>query len=120
MATLVVALLSPLGALSEQLSAAHMVQHMLLMVVAAPLLMAGLPGTVLIWGLPAEWRGAWARGLKSFDVDFLQKPFVPAALFALPSGSGTCRLPTRRRWSIRWFMTRSISRSSWRVASFGA
>jgi cytochrome c oxidase assembly factor CtaG len=83
MATLVVALLSPLGALSEQLSAAHMVQHMLLMVVAAPLLMAGLPGTVLIWGLPAEWRGAWARGLKSFDVDFLQKPFVPAALFAV-------------------------------------
>lgn len=56
MLTLVLALLSPLDALSDQLSSAHMVQHMLLMVVAAPLLVLGYPLMAVLWALPAPVR----------------------------------------------------------------
>src|SRR5581483_3974626 len=45
---LVAALVSPLDALSETLFSAHMVQHELLMVVAAPLLVLGAPGIALV------------------------------------------------------------------------
>jgi putative membrane protein len=63
------ALVSPLHGASEQLFSAHMVQHELLMVVAAPLLVLGRPMTVLACALPAGARarlaglatGPWAR-----------------------------------------------------------
>jgi putative membrane protein len=53
---LALALLSPLDALSEVRFAAHMSQHELLMVVAAPLMVLGRPGLVAVWALPAPWR----------------------------------------------------------------
>ncbi len=60
-ATLVVALMSPLHALSERLFSAHMVQHELLMVVAAPLLLIGKPMVVLLWAMPPSARRTLAR-----------------------------------------------------------
>jgi putative membrane protein len=56
---LALALLSPLHHLSERLLWAHMVQHELLMVLAAPLLVLGRPLETWNWGLPRAWR-AWA------------------------------------------------------------
>ncbi len=53
---LVAALVSPLDALSEVLFSAHMIQHELLIVVAAPLIVFGAPGLGLIWALPARSR----------------------------------------------------------------
>src|SRR5689334_23763086 len=53
---LIVALLSPLDVLSAQLFSAHMVQHELLMIVAAPLLILGHPLGPFIWALPPRWR----------------------------------------------------------------
>ena len=50
----VVALLSPLDALGETLLSAHMVQHGLLIAVAPPLLLLGLPGVAFAWALPAQ------------------------------------------------------------------
>jgi putative membrane protein len=50
------ALLSPLHALSEQLFVAHMVQHELLMAVAAPLLVVGRPLVPMLWALPSRAR----------------------------------------------------------------
>jgi putative membrane protein len=55
---LVVALVSPLDALGGKLFAAHMVQHELLMIVAAPLLVLGRPLAIWAWALPFEWRRA--------------------------------------------------------------
>src|SRR3954447_15554252 len=46
------AIVSPLHELSEQLFSAHMVQHELLMAVAAPLLILGRPIVAMLWGLP--------------------------------------------------------------------
>jgi cytochrome c oxidase assembly factor CtaG len=57
------ALMSPLDALSAALFSAHMVQHLLLMVVAAPLLVYARPGAALVAGLPPVARQA-ARALR--------------------------------------------------------
>lgn len=61
LATLVVALVSPVGYLSGALLSAHMVQHLLLLVVAAPLLVAGAPLFVGLWALPRRGRQVVAR-----------------------------------------------------------
>ncbi len=60
---LLVALLSPLDSLSDELSWVHMTQHMMLMVVAAPLIVAGAPGLVITWALPARYRSPVGRYL---------------------------------------------------------
>jgi len=57
-ASLVVALVSPLHRLGEALFSAHMAQHELLMVVAAPLLVLGRPIVALLWSVPLPWRRA--------------------------------------------------------------
>jgi putative membrane protein len=49
---LVLALFSPLDALGERLFWVHMVQHELLMAVAAPLLVLSRPLEALAWGIP--------------------------------------------------------------------
>jgi cytochrome c oxidase assembly factor CtaG len=51
-------LVSPLDPLGSQLFSAHMVQHELLMIVAAPLLVLGRPLAAWAWALPFEWRRA--------------------------------------------------------------
>jgi putative membrane protein len=53
---LALALLSPLHWLGERLFAAHMVEHELLMVVAAPLLAVARPTAAMLWALPQSWR----------------------------------------------------------------
>ena len=62
--TLVVALVSPVDALGGILFSAHMAQHELLMIVAAPLIVLGRPLVVMLWALPAAWRASfgWAFG----------------------------------------------------------
>lgn len=50
------ALVSPLHTLSEWLFSAHMTQHEILMLFAAPLLVLGRPLLPLIWALPKTWR----------------------------------------------------------------
>lgn len=54
--TLLGALMSPLDALSLELFSAHMTQHMLLILVAAPLLVLGAPLVAFVWALPSRWR----------------------------------------------------------------
>ena len=61
---LAVALVSPMHPLGEVLLSGHMVQHELLMVVAAPLLVLGRPVVAWVWALPIAWRrtaGSWAK-----------------------------------------------------------
>jgi cytochrome c oxidase assembly factor CtaG len=53
---LALALVSPLERLSDSLFAAHMVEHELLMVVAAPLLAVARPLGAMLWALPIAWR----------------------------------------------------------------
>lgn len=70
---LALALVSPLHPLGEVLFSAHMVQHEVLMLVAAPLLVLSRPLVTFLWGLPFEWRrtvGRWAK------TDYVQRPWM--------------------------------------------
>jgi cytochrome c oxidase assembly factor CtaG len=53
---IVLALCSPLELLAELSFTAHMVQHQLLMMVAAPLLLVGAPFPLILWALPPRLR----------------------------------------------------------------
>src|SRR5829696_1596899 len=52
------ALLSPIAVYSERLFFMHMIQHLLLLLIAPPLLLLGRPLVPSLWGLPASWRVA--------------------------------------------------------------
>jgi putative membrane protein len=56
-----VALFSPLDPLGGQLCAAHMIQHLLLLTVAAPLLAEGAPSRAMLWAFPAAARRGFGR-----------------------------------------------------------
>jgi cytochrome c oxidase assembly factor CtaG len=53
---LVAALISPLHWLGERLFTAHMIEHEILMTLAAPLLVLSHPVGAMMWGLPASLR----------------------------------------------------------------
>ncbi|HYO16239.1 MAG TPA: cytochrome c oxidase assembly protein [Thermoanaerobaculia bacterium] len=62
---LFVALVSPLDALGGILFSAHMAQHEVLMLLAAPLIVLGRPLAVCLWALPQQARervGRWTQG----------------------------------------------------------
>jgi putative membrane protein len=62
--SLVIALVSPLDVLSDILFSAHMTQHELLMVIAAPLMVLGRPLIVMLWAFGAGERQrltGWTR-----------------------------------------------------------
>ncbi|HAJ05556.1 MAG TPA: hypothetical protein DCL76_03255 [Chloroflexi bacterium] len=58
---IVVALVSPLEVLAGQLFFMHMIQHMLLVMFAAPLLLIANPFPVFLWGLPVMLRRKVSR-----------------------------------------------------------
>ena len=73
------ALLSPLDALSSALASAHMVQHLLLLLVAAPLLALSAPSSAILRGSPLGVRrasGRWRRrlGLTHGNLGVLRHP----------------------------------------------
>jgi cytochrome c oxidase assembly factor CtaG len=82
------ALLSPLDALSNALASAHMVQHLLLLLVAAPLLALSAPSSAILRGSPLAVRrasGRWRRrlGLTHGNLGVLRHP---AAVWLLSVG----------------------------------
>ncbi len=62
-----VALLTPLDELASELASAHMVQHVVLILIAAPLLAVSAPAGTIVRGLPRRargWTGSWVRRLR--------------------------------------------------------
>ncbi len=88
LAVLFIALISPIDTLSSTSLSMHMTQHMLLMLIAPPLLVLGLPPIALIGTVPMRWRQGvvrwWNRRqlLKRFWHG-LSKPLVAWVLLAL-------------------------------------
>jgi putative membrane protein len=66
--SLALALISPLHALGEALFSAHMVQHEILMLISAPLLVLGRPLVPLLWALPMSWRRGIGQAVKTAPV----------------------------------------------------
>ena len=61
---LFIALVSPLHPMGEVLFSAHMTQHELLMLIAAPLVVLGRPLVAFLWALPMDWSrrlGQWTK-----------------------------------------------------------
>ncbi len=88
MLALVGALVSPIDALSAQLSWVHMVQHTTLMVIAAPLLVISHPGLVMLWALPLGLRqkiGGWGRHFENRYPDWywLWQPLAMWNVYAI-------------------------------------
>jgi cytochrome c oxidase assembly factor CtaG len=79
-----VALLSPVDWLAEQLFSAHMIQHELLMLVAAPLLVFGHPIIAALWAIPSSWRERAGRAAKRRSVARTWSALTsPATVFVL-------------------------------------
>jgi cytochrome c oxidase assembly factor CtaG len=79
------ALLSPLDALSSALASAHMVQHLLLLLAAAPLLALSAPSSAILRGSPLAVRrasGRWRRrlGLTHGNLGVLRHPAAVSLL----------------------------------------
>jgi putative membrane protein len=86
LAALLAALVSVIDAYATVSFAIHMVQHMLLTVVAAPLVMLGAPIRPLLRGLPARVRSSIVRPLARAEsvrtlVHLVRHPLVAAALY---------------------------------------
>jgi putative membrane protein len=82
--TTVSALVSPLAWVSRMVFSAHMTQHTLLMLVAAPLLTFGHPLLVWLWGLPPSWREPVARAFRGDGtVRVWRTATAPLAVFVL-------------------------------------
>jgi cytochrome c oxidase assembly factor CtaG len=81
---LAVALLSPLHGLAERFFWVHMIEHELLMVVAAPLLVAARPAAVLLWSVPLAWRTGLSGGFVGLAFrrvwDAMTRPLVAWSL----------------------------------------
>lgn len=78
-----VAILGPFGAYDDTFFWAHMVQHIILMMVAAPLLMLGAPVTLILRAATPGVRRAWiVPVLRSRVVGTLAHPFVGWVIFA--------------------------------------
>jgi cytochrome c oxidase assembly factor CtaG len=76
------ALLSPLHALGERMFTAHMIEHELVMAVAAPLLVLGRPMAVALWAFPAAPRRRIARAAGALRLPWrlLTQPAVATLL----------------------------------------
>lgn len=79
---LFLALVSPLDALSGELSAAHMVQHMLVMNLAAPLVALGSPAVVVTNGVPSGFRKPLGRLWRRLDPPALRNPVAAWLVYA--------------------------------------
>ncbi len=85
---LVIALVSPLDALGDSLFTAHMIQHLLLMLVAAPLLVLSEYPLALLRALPRAWSQRLVRGVNRSGAlrrawDVLNIPEVAWVIFTI-------------------------------------
>ena len=75
---LVLALVSPLCRMAATMAAAHMVQHVILVAVAPPLLLLGLTPALLRASVPAGWQGG---GALASMYRSLRRPLTAGALY---------------------------------------
>ena len=97
------ALVSPIDALGAHLFSAHMVQHELLMVVAAPLLVTGRPLQAWTWALPPGWRTALGAAAR---LAWLRAPW---AALTHPFGAWIAHAAALWLWHVPAFFEASLA-----------
>ncbi len=103
MVALAGALISPLAWLSDTLFSAHMTQHEILMLVAAPLLVFGRPLLAALWAVPVPRRTAVAHAFRRPPVvrtwQWLTTPLVVFLLHGL--ALWIWHVPALFEWALR-------------------
>ena len=108
--SLVAALVSPIDALGEALFWVHMVEHEILMVVAAPLLATARPLEAWTWALPFAWRGALARFGRSRPLAAVWRTITD------PEGAWTLHAMALWVWHVPLFFDSAVAAEGVHVA----
>jgi cytochrome c oxidase assembly factor CtaG len=100
---LAVALISPLHTVGEQFFSVHMVQHLLLTLVAAPLLLLSNSMPVLLWALGPRDRATVGRligqpGVVQSTLRWLTRPLVAGTVFVV--GQWAWHQPLLYQWAL--------------------
>jgi putative membrane protein len=82
LAVLVVDLYSGIGTEADQRLSIHMVEHMVMWLVVAPLLVAGAPVRLAFFALPRSGRQRLSRSLRSRPVSVITSPVGSVSLFS--------------------------------------
>lgn len=83
---LLIALISPVAGFSEVLGSMHMLQHTLILMVAAPLMAMASPRHIAMWSVPAAyWRTEWKfrHWAQTWGLVRLVRPFTIWLLYSL-------------------------------------
>ena len=100
------ALLSPLHAAGELSFTMHMIEHEILMLVAALLLVAARPGPVLLWAMPTTLRPALGGAGRWPLWRVLGDPFVATAIQAAAIVG----------WHVPWLFDLTLRSDGWHIA----
>lgn len=100
---LALALASPLDALGGALFSVHMVQHELLMVVAAPLFVMSRPLEAWTWAMPASWRQPLAGAGRLRPVAATWRAITQ------PLGAWTLHAVALWGWHIPWLFEAALT-----------
>ncbi len=103
---LLLALVSPLDALAEDLFSVHMIQHLLIILVAAPLLVLGEPQRVFLAGLPRPSRRHAARLLRR------RLPRLTSSALAQPAVAFALLAAAMWLWHLPWPFQAALHRDS--------
>src|SRR6266446_9366112 len=104
---IVLAVGSPLDALAGRLLQAHMTQHMLLMMVAPPLLWLGAPVAPMLLGVPRQIRRAVAAGLAAPSLRRI------STLIAHPAVGWTSFAVAFWVWHTPWLYELALRSDAW-------
>jgi putative membrane protein len=88
LAAVALALLSPIGTFGSLLMSMHMIQHLLLVMIAAPLILLGAPMLPMLWAFPRGTRRRIGRLLHRVHpvhrlFSFLTRPSIALPLFVV-------------------------------------
>lgn len=114
MLALVVALCSPVATLADALFSMHMAQHILLMMVAPPLLVWSRPGPILFAAFNTRWRGLLARSWKAAGLDRVGRILMhPVSVFVLFCGAFIFwHLPLPYLWGLSYETAHLLEQAS--------
>ncbi|GAB6196702.1 PQQ-dependent catabolism-associated beta-propeller protein [Lysobacter xanthus] len=107
---LAAAVVSPLHEAGERSFAAHMLEHELLMLVAAPLLALSRPLGVYLWAMPPHWRAAVAGIGRSPAVN------GPWRVLTAPVAASLLQMAALWGWHAPPAFDRALAQSGWHVA----
>lgn len=104
------AVASPLHQLGEQAFAAHMLEHELIMLAAAPLLVLSRPLPVMVWAFPLALR----RGLGQIS----QSPPIASLWRSLsaPMTATILQAAALWLWHLPWLFDRALGSEGWHIA----